>query len=196
MKYNQLYNDSLYTFFCRDNSLNIFSILKTFNGINVLYENGFFFSYAISKGNIEICQALLDYFETKQFPKKNLQYEEARNKLVEVLENIVEEMDISSEMKKVLSPYITFEGSEHNTLNDSFSDIDQTIFIQNVNKDSATNNFLNEEVLKKFEAEQNSQTKIIENLLGFGTEEINPQIEEHNTTNNVVLSGNNTHEVY
>ena len=55
---------------------------------------------------------------------------------------------------------------------------------------------LNKEVLKKFEAEQNSQTKIIENLLGFGTEETHPQIEEHNTTTNVVLSGNNIQEVH
>jgi len=33
-------------------------------------------------------------------------------------------------------------------------------------------------------------------LLSFGTEEIHPQIEENNTTANVALSGNNTHEVY
>jgi len=33
-------------------------------------------------------------------------------------------------------------------------------------------------------------------LLGFSTEEIHPQIEEHNTTTNVVLSGNNIQEVH
>jgi len=196
MKNNNLYNNSLYTFFCSNNSSNILFLLKEFDGIDVLYQNGFFFSCAISKENIEICKALLDYFETKQFPRKNTEYEEAKNKLIEILENATDSVDLSLEMKQVLSPYIDFESSEHNTLNDSFSDIDQTIFIQNVDKNVASNNFLNEEVLKKFEVEQNSQTKIIENLLGFGTEEIHPQIEEHNTTTNVVLSGNNIQEVH
>jgi|GEM_PF-3911884 len=58
-----------------------------------------------------------------------------------------------------------------------------------------------QEVLEKYlpkEEDVNSEQDLsdIENLLGFGTEEIHPQIEENNTTTNVVISGNNTHEVY
>ncbi|BBB57756.1 hypothetical protein MPCS_01767 (plasmid) [Candidatus Megaera polyxenophila] len=58
-----------------------------------------------------------------------------------------------------------------------------------------------EVVLEKYlpkEEDVNSEQDLsdFENLLGFGTEEIHPQIEEHNTTTNVALSGNNTHEVY
>ena len=196
MKYNQIHNDSLYTFFCRDNFSNISLILRTFDGINILHENGFFLSCAISKDNFEVCKALLDYFEIRQFPEKNAKYEEVRDKLIEILENITSEMKLSSEMKEILSPYIDFEGSEHDTLNDSFSDIDQTTFIENLNKDAFSKNLLNEEILRKFDIEikQNSQIKTMENLLDFGDSGTHYQAEEHDATN-IVLSGNLVHEV-
>jgi len=174
-------------------------ILSSNNNLNVLHGEGTFFIRSIENNNIKIVQSLLEYFEKNQLSKydsMSIEHYNLKNQLIEIINIAIDEVNLSSEMKEVLSPYIDFEGSEHNTLNDSFSDIDQTTFIQNVDKDATSNNFLNEEVLKKFEAEQNSQTKIIENLLGFGTEEIHPQIEEHNTTTNVALSGNNTHEVY
>jgi len=174
-------------------------ILSSNNNLNVLHGEGTFFIRSIENNNIKIVQSLLEYFEKNQLSKydsMSIEHYNLKNQLIEIINIAIDEVNLSSEMKEVLSPYIDFEGSEHNTLNDSFSDIDQTTFIQNVDKDATSNNFLNEEVLKKFEAEQNSQTKIIENLLGFSTEETHPQIEEHNTTTNVVLSGNNTHEVY
>ena len=165
-------------------------ILSSNNNLNVLHGEGTFFIRSIENNNIKIVQSLLEYFEKNQLSKydsMSIEHYNLKNQLIEIINIAIDEVNLSSEMKEVLSPYIDFEGSEHNTLNDSFSDIDQTTFIQNVDKDAASNNFLNEEVLKKFEAEQNSQTKIIENLLGFGTEEIHPQIEEHNTTTNVAL---------
>lgn len=161
-------------------------LTKDLGNIDVMYKNGALFEFSIIKNSTEMLKALLTYFEEKQFPIKNSEYQEAREKLIKILENSIS-VELSLEMKKILSPYIDFEDSEHNTLNDSFSDIDQTTFIENFNKNVTSNNLLNEEVLKKFEAEQNSQTKIIENLLGFGTEETHPQIEEHNTTTNGVI---------
>ncbi|MCP5378738.1 MAG: hypothetical protein H6910_06450, partial [Rickettsiaceae bacterium] len=170
-------------------------ILSKNKSLDLLYRDGKFFNMAIETDCIDIVVSLVNYFNNYQLAKYTsgtAEYLLLKSKLRSALETAIEDIDISQGMKEVLSPYIDFEDSEHNTLNDSFSDIDQTTFIQNVDKDAASNNFLNEEVLKKFEAEQNSQTKIIENLLGFGTEEIHPQIEEHNITTNVALSGNNT----
>jgi hypothetical protein len=141
-------------------------LTKDLGNIDVMYKNGALFEFSIIKNSTEMLKALLTYFEEKQFPIKNSEYQEAREKLIKILENSIS-VELSLEMKKILSPYIDFEDSEHNTLNDSFSDIDQTTFIENFNKNVTSNNLLNEEVLKKFEAEQNSQTKIIENLLGF-----------------------------
>ena len=66
-------NKNLYDF-CRWNETErVVRILNNFKDIDVLYENGSFFDFAISKNNSEICKALLDYFENKQFPVKNVQ---------------------------------------------------------------------------------------------------------------------------
>lgn len=150
-------NKSLYNFCGWNDTKRVQELLDLFDDIDILYENGVFFDLAISKNNVEICKFLLSYFETKQFPIKNSKYQEAREKLVEILENATDSVELSPEIKEVLSPYIDFESSEHNTLNDSFSNL--------------------------------------EDLLVFNYDEPHPQPEEHNTTN-VVLSGNNTHEVY
>jgi hypothetical protein len=107
---NKLYNDSLYTFCCQNNTYNTELMLKTFKELDVLYEEGSFFNFAISKNNIEICKALLDYFENKQFPIKDAKYEEGKNKLKEILENATDSIELSSEMKHELSPYLDFEG--------------------------------------------------------------------------------------
>lgn len=174
-------------------------ILSQNKDLDLLHKNGKFFKMAIESNSTDITEILLEYFANNQLSKydsKSIEYYNLKKQLIEIIEVAIDEVDLLPEMKEVLSPYIDFEGSEHNTLNDSFSDIDQTTFIQNVDKDAASNNFLNEEVLKKFEAEQNSQTKIIENLLGFGTEEIPPQIEEHTTNINVDLSGDNIQKVH
>lgn len=198
MKYQEEYIKLSDRISWNDKSL-VSDLLERNKDLDITYKDGKFFIMSVEDNNIEIVKILLDYFSYNQLVKYttgSTEYLLLKNKLKDILEIAIEDVNLSQEMKEVLSPYIDFEGSEHNTLNDSFLDIDQTTFIQNVDKDAASNNFLNEEVLKKFEAEQNSQTKIIENLLGFGTEETHPQIEEHNTTTNVALSGNNTHEVY
>ncbi len=98
--------------FCSANDTSsVKQMLDIFDNIDILYDHGIFFDFAISKGNEEICNALLTYFENKQFPVKNREYEDAKKKLVEVLENATDNIDLSLEMKKVLSPYIDFEGS-------------------------------------------------------------------------------------
>ncbi len=113
-------NRTLYDFCRWDDTKRVQELLDLFDDIDILYENGAFFDFAISKENIEICKVLLDYFEIKQFPIKNTEYKEAKNKLIEILENATDSIELSIEMKNILSPYINFECSEDNRLNDSF----------------------------------------------------------------------------
>jgi hypothetical protein len=113
-------NKTLYNFCIWNDTKTILELLYTFDDINVLYENGSFFYSAISKENIEVCKALLDYFENKQFRIKDVQYQEERSKLIEILENATDSVELSIEMKNILSSYINFESSEDDRLNDSF----------------------------------------------------------------------------
>ena len=113
-------NKTLYNFCIWNDTKTILELLYTFDDINVLYENGSFFYSALSKENIEVCKALLDYFENKQFPIKDVQYQEERSKLIEILENATDSVELSIEMKNILSSYINFESSEDDRLNDSF----------------------------------------------------------------------------
>ena len=59
----------------------------------------------------------------QKFPIKNKAYEEDKSKLIVILENITSEMKLTSEMKKVLSPYIDFEDSVDSRDHD-FDDFD------------------------------------------------------------------------
>jgi hypothetical protein len=47
-------------------------------------------------------------------------YQEEKNKLIEILENATDSVELSIEMKNILLPYINFESSEDDRLNDSF----------------------------------------------------------------------------
>lgn len=120
-------NKLLYNNFCWNEEKEVIKILDTYNGIDVFYKNGKFFEFAISKGKVDVCKALVNYFENKQFPEKNKEYEEAKDKLIEILENITGDMDISSEMQKVLSPYIDFEENMDIARLSDFEDFDFNI---------------------------------------------------------------------
>ena len=102
-------NYNLYHYCRRNYTEKIIETLKEGKDINVLYQEGIFFRFAIKDNNLETCSALLTYFEQKQFPNKDDKYLEARDQLQEVLENAICEREISKEMKQVLSPYLNFE---------------------------------------------------------------------------------------
>ena len=180
---------NLYSYFTLNDFEEVKQILMQHHkNIDIMYENGVFFELAIVKDRPEILEILLQHTNNENIDS---------SKLVSILESIIEEVDLSPEMKEILSPYIDFEGSKHDTLNDSFSDIDQTTFIENFNKDAVSKNLLNEEILRKFDIETkpNNQIKTMENLLGFGDNGTHYQVEEHDTIN-IVLSGNLAHEVH
>ena len=96
--------------YCRCNNTEwVNRILDTSKDINVLYEYGTFFRFATKNNNVEICSALLTYFEEKQFSDKDDKYLEARYQLKEILENATYEREIPKEMKHVLSSYLDLE---------------------------------------------------------------------------------------
>lgn len=89
--------------------------------LDLLYRNGKFFNMAIENNCTDISEALLEYFKKNQLGKydsKSEEYDNLKSRLVEVIEIAIDEVNLSSEMKKVLSPYINFEGSDTDTIND------------------------------------------------------------------------------
>lgn len=101
----------IYNFCCSDDTKYVNTLLSNFDDIDILYKNGILFDIAIGNKNTEICKSLLEYFEEKQFAVKNDRYEKAKEKLIEILENAIDDLDIPLEMKEVLSPYINFDNS-------------------------------------------------------------------------------------
>ncbi len=94
---------NLYSYFTLNDFEEVKQILiQHHQSIDIMYENGVFFELALVKDKPEILEILLQYANDENIDS---------GKLVSTLETIVEEIDLSPEMKKVLSPYIDFEGS-------------------------------------------------------------------------------------
>ena len=191
-------NSLIRDFCCADDTNSVKQLLEIFDNIDILYENGIFFDFAISKENVEICKALITYFEDKQFPTKSTEYQEAKDKLIEILENATDSVDLSPEMKQILTPYIDFEGSDHDTLNDSVLDDYKVAFNEMLEKNNSNENFLTEDNLKKLNEviEKNNQIKSLEDLIGVNSapELTHNQLDHYEDPSNkdvhVNLSGN------
>ena len=154
--------------------------------LDVLNGEGILFKIAISKNNFEICEALLSFFENKQNPNQ-----QQKDDLKDILEEITSFSDISKEMQEVLEKYLPKEEDS-----DSEQELED-IIMPTLNAGIITTE-LTEDSLRKFEAETKeiNSTKIIENLLGFDTKEIQHSIEEDTTNINVDLSGDNIQKVH
>jgi hypothetical protein len=76
--------------------------------IDITYDDGNFFRLAISKSSTEILNTLLNHFETTKLTgdKESISYKAAHYKLREILEKIVDEVDISPEIQKILNKYL------------------------------------------------------------------------------------------
>ena len=189
-------NSLIRDFCCADDTNSVKQLLEIFDNIDILYENGIFFDFAISKGNVEICKALITYFEDKQFPIKSTEYQEAKDKLIEILENATDSVDLSLEMKQILAPYVDFEGSNHDTLNDSFLEDYKVAFNEILEKNNSNENFLTEDNLKKLNEVIENKVKTSKNLISFHSapELIHRQLDHYEDPSNkdahVSLSGN------
>lgn len=173
--------------YCRWNETKgVSKVLDESSDIDLTYENGIYFRLSIKHNNIKMLKTLLEYYEKTQLQgdsENQYMISLAKHKLQIILQDAVRSFDISSEMQKILNQYLPKEDD-----NDSEQGLED-IEIPTFNIGDITTKLI-EDNLKKLEALENNQTKTIENLLGFGVEEIHPQIEEHTTTNIVVVSGN------
>lgn len=89
-------------------------ILDGNKDLNVMFDDGVLLQMSIDNGSNSIVQVLLDYFKVNQLNKHQIgskEYNNLHNQLTEILENLIEEIELSPEIKKVLSPYVDFEGS-------------------------------------------------------------------------------------
>jgi len=162
-------------------------ILSKNKSLDLLYRDGKFFNMAIENDCIDIVVSLVSYFKNYQLAKytpDSTEYLLLKNKLRSALETAIEDVELSQEMKKILSLYIDFDGSEHN---DSFTDDDQMhgdlvikdqVKIASIKKsysandlhnstfDNSKENLLTEENLKKFSHNSSEEKfKFIEEFL-------------------------------
>jgi hypothetical protein len=87
-----------------------------------MFEDGVLFQMSIDNGSSDILKTLLKYFENTQYPVKDQVYKGAKEKLTGILESTIDGIELSKEIKEVLAPYIDFEDSIDERLNDSFLD--------------------------------------------------------------------------
>ena len=109
-----------------ENFVNIQKIITNKEAINklknldIMFEDGVLFQMSIDNGSSDILKTLLKYFENTQYPVKDQVYKGAKEKLTGILESAIDEIELPKEIKEVLAPYIDFEDSIDERLNDSF----------------------------------------------------------------------------
>jgi hypothetical protein len=118
------YNDILFYSCLDNNTAQVKRIFERYNKktdeIDVLHSDYQLFKISISKGNHEICGALLSFFENKQNPT-----EEQKEKLLGILEEITSFSEISKEMQLALKNYISYE---ENSREECFDEEDNISF--------------------------------------------------------------------
>lgn len=119
---------------CRwNNTDKVKNILENYDNLDILYENGKFFNFAISENNQKIVGYLIKYFEDNKLNKSKKSLDLINN-LKETLESCVYGEKISHEMQQVLSPYIDFDNSLENRSNDSMFETIDIIETENETK--------------------------------------------------------------
>ena len=106
--------------YCRwDNYESVASLLNKHSDIDIMYEEGKYFRFAIQNNNPKILGALLEYFEEthKHLDHESFEYKEQRQKLLEFLEDAADTFSISSAIQEVLDHHSIYLQEE--------SDIDE-----------------------------------------------------------------------
>lgn len=86
-----------------------------FDDIDLTYENGSFFDFAIVKKNVDMLNTLLQYYkQTKlQGDPETFDYKVAKQKLQIILQDAVDSFNISEEMQEVLNQYLPTEEGDN-----------------------------------------------------------------------------------
>ena len=172
--------------------------------LDLLFDKGTFFNMSIENNSCDIVNSLLNYFNSNQLAKYttgSTEYLLLKNKLRDILEVAIEDVELSQGMKEMLSSYLDFEGSEHD---DSFSDnneqthddlADQKQFaplkksysvnsLHNSTFDNSQENLLTEENLKRLSTQSSEEKlKLIESFIGTHNVQIIHSDTEHPVTN-------------
>lgn len=120
-------NDDILYDHCRWNDTKkAMNTLKNSSNLDMLYENGSFFDFALSEDNYMLVKALIRYFEKNQlnrYKSDSEEYKSLYNKLVETLKIAIDGYDdLSSDMKQALSSYINFDDFQDNLSNSFIND--------------------------------------------------------------------------
>lgn len=176
-----------------DQTENLDRILSQNVGIDLTYNNGIYFRLSIKHNNTKTLNSLLQYYEQTNLKGdfESIEYKVAKHKLQQILQDAINTFTPSKEIQEVLEKYLPKEEDS-----DSEQELED-IIMPTLNAGIITTE-LTEDSLRKFEAETKeiNSTKIIENLLGFDTKEIQHSIEEDTTNINIDLSGDNIQKVH
>lgn len=83
--------------------------------LDITYDKGIFFDFAIKHNNTEMLRTLLNYFEQTQLQGDidSREHQLAKYNLRKILEGAVDSFEISEEMEKVLAPYLPQEEEDY-----------------------------------------------------------------------------------
>ena len=100
----------------------VLNILNKNKDLDVMYEDGTFFITAIEQNSYDIVNTLLEYFKNNQLSKhkpRSLDFSILKKKMYDIIELAIEDVKLTEEMEKVLSPYLPQEEEDYQlALND------------------------------------------------------------------------------
>ncbi|CAG9312734.1 unnamed protein product [Blepharisma stoltei] len=88
--------------------------------LDMTYNEGEFFILCIRNNSYDILNSLLGYFEENQlnvYKSSFNEYHILKNQMRDILRTAVKDVELSTEMKQVLSPYLNFEDSDSDIAN-------------------------------------------------------------------------------
>ena len=91
--------------YCRwNNYTSVASLLNKHSDIDIMYEEGKFFRFALQNNNPKMLEMLLHYFEEthKHLDHESFEYKEQKQKLLEFLQDAADTFSISSAIQEVL----------------------------------------------------------------------------------------------
>lgn len=119
----------LYQFCCDQSESSSLDALSEFNDLNILSYDGSIIRTIVSNNQPRLLEAMLDYFEHKQFPVKNAEYRRAYQELMEILDEA--SSDSTSDIKTIVSHYTGHDIAILSDLDD-IVDEDENLALQRI----------------------------------------------------------------
>lgn len=98
-----------------DNNL-VIKLLSLNKNLDVLHDNGSYFIRAIESNSYDIVNTLLKHFENNQLSKyepRSYEYSCLKKKMFNIIESAIENVDLSVEIQKILTPYLPQEEEDY-----------------------------------------------------------------------------------